>query len=67
MIKEEFLFPQFYVNKIPICDNCKSRLKDTGMMYMSNPPILEYKCENCEKFYTFKESDLKGEWKWRVI
>ena len=51
MIKEEYLFPQYFVNKIPICDDCKEPLKNTNQQLLSNPPLLIYKCPKCNKEY----------------
>ena len=67
MIRKQFLFPQFYINKIPYCDDCKIPLQSTGTVLMSSPPQYEYKCYNCGKEYSFKEDEIQGEWKWRAI
>lgn len=67
MIKNEFLIPEYYVNPIPICDDCSTRLEFTGTVYASNPPSYEYICPNCNKRYGFLESEIKGYWRWRTI
>lgn len=67
MIKEEYLFPQYFVNKIPICDDCNEPLKNTNQQLLSNPPLLIYKCPKCNKEYYYKESEIRGEWKWKTI
>lgn len=67
MIKQTFLFPQYYVQKTPYCDECSIPLVSTGVVYMSDPPLYEYKCSNCGKTYTYKETEIQGEWRWRSI
>lgn len=67
MIKEEFLIPEYYVNKVPMCDDCKVALKQEPYILMSNPAKYGYKCPKCNKEYYFFENELKGEWKWRTI
>lgn len=68
MIDKHYLFPECYVAKVPKCDDCKGIiLKQTGQILMSNPLQIEYKCPNCNKMYTYREDELQGEWKWRVI
>ena len=67
MIKKQFLIPECYVHKVPVCDNCNEVLVDTDIMNMSNPPQCKFVCPKCNKEYTFSEKDLRGEWKWRTI
>lgn len=67
MIKKQFLIPECYVHKVPVCDNCNEVLVDTGIMNMSNPSQCKFVCPKCNKEYTFFEKDLRGEWKWRTI
>ena len=67
MIDKHFLFPEFYIAKVPKCDECKVVLKQIGQMLMSNPVLIEYICPQCNKIYNYKETDLQGEWKWRAI
>jgi phage FluMu protein Com len=68
MIDKHFLFPEYYIAKVPKCDNCKGIiLKQTGQSFMAYPVLIEYKCPKCNKIYTFGEDELQGEWKWRVI
>ena len=67
MVEKQFLFPQYYINKILKCDICKEILINTGEVLMSNPPIYIYKCSNCNKTYNFKEDDIRGEWVWKTI
>lgn len=66
-IQKQFLFPECYVNKIPICDLCNVPLEDTNVMLASDPPYWVYKCPKCGKEYHFRESEIRGEWKWRTI
>lgn len=67
MIQKQFLFPEYYIKKIPTCDKCKTSLESTGTVLMSNPPLYVYKCPRCQEIYNIKEDDLQGEWKWRSI
>lgn len=68
MIDKHFLFPEFYIAKIPKCDDCKGIvLQQTGQILMSNPALIQYKCPNCGKIYDIREDELQGEWKWRAI
>lgn len=68
MIDKHFLFPEFYIAKIPKCDDCKGIvLRQTGQILMSNPPLIQYKCPSCGKIYDIREDELQGEWKWRAI
>ena len=67
MIKNHYLFPQFYIAKIPYCDECNIQLIQTGMELLTYPPMIEYKCERCNKIYNISQNDLEGEWKWRVL
>ena len=67
MIEKCFLFPEFYVAKVPKCDDCKVVLQDNNLMLATNPPQWQYVCPKCNKLYAFYEKDLKGEWKWRAI
>lgn len=67
MIKKSYLIPEFYIHKIPYCDDCDEQLKDTGIALMSNPPQYQYICPKCNKTYTFNDKDIQGEWKWRTI
>ena len=66
-IQKQFLFPEFYINKVPICDECNMQLVDTGVMLSSNPPYWIYRCSKCKKEYQVKESEIRCEWKWRTI
>lgn len=67
MIKQVFLFPQYYVHKQPICDDCGQELFSTGITLVSNPPLVEHICKKCGKTYNISETDLRGEWKWRTM
>lgn len=67
MIEKHFLFPQYYILKIPKCDDCKIQLQDTGRRLLSNPPICIYKCPKCNREYNYNESQIQGEWKWRTL
>lgn len=67
MIKNELLFPEYYVNPVPICDSCNINLEFTETVYLTNPQQYLYKCPKCSKKYTFLENEIKGYWKWRVI
>lgn len=68
MIKEQYLFPEFYINKIPKCDNCTDTiLEDTGARLASYPPKVILKCPKCFTEYNYTENELQGEWKWRTI
>lgn len=67
MIQKQFLFPQYYILKIPVCDDCNIKLQDTGRRLLSSPPISVYKCSKCNKEYHFRQGELEGEWKWRTI
>ena len=66
-IKKQFLIPECYVHKVPICDDCAQQLEDTGRRLMSNPPLCQFICKRCNKEYSFREHELQGEWKWRTI
>lgn len=66
-IKKQFLIPEYYIHKIPICDDCNVELEDTGRMLMSNPPLTVLKCSKCNKEYQINSYELQGEWKWRTI
>lgn len=67
MIEEHFLFPQYYIHKIPKCDTCKIELWNTNVELMSNPPQRVYQCPKCNEKYNISVDDLEGEWKWRMI
>lgn len=67
MIQKQFLFPEYYIKKVPTCDKCKISLESTGTVLMSNPPLYVYKCPRCQEIYNIREDDLQGEWKWRPI
>lgn len=67
MIEKHFLFPEYYVLKVPKCDDCKIELQDTGYMIMTNPPVKQYRCSKCGRLYNFNESDIQGNWKFRTI
>ena len=67
MIKKEFLFPHYYVHKIPYCDDCNIKLVNMNQRLLSYPPMDMYKCKQCGKEYTFNVNDLQGEWRWRTI
>lgn len=66
-IRKQFLIPECYINKIPICDDCGQLLEDTGRRLLSSPPRASYICKKCNKEYNFFEYELQGEWKWRTI
>lgn len=66
-IKKQFLIPECYIQKIPVCDNCGLPLQDTGRRLMSYPPKATFICNHCNKEHTFFENELQGEWKWRTI
>lgn len=67
MIEKQYLIPEFYINKVPKCDECKVRLEDTGARLLVDPPLFVYKCPNCGDEYKFYEEEIRGEWKWRTI
>lgn len=67
MIERHFLFPEYYVQKVAKCDECKIELQDTGVTIMSNPPIMQYNCPKCGKIYEFTKTELEGGWKWRIL
>lgn len=67
MIHKQFLIPEYYIHKIPMCDNCKIELESTETVLASYPPLYPYKCPHCGEIYNIREQDLKGEWKWRTI
>lgn len=67
MIDKVFLFPQYYIAKIPKCDDCKAQLVANGMQILTSPTQSVYHCPKCGKEYTFYDKDLQGEWKWRAI
>ena len=67
MIRKQFLIPECYINKIPICDDCQEILQNTGVQLLTSPPKYQLVCPKCSKSYTFNESELKGEWKWKTI
>ncbi len=66
-IHKQFLIPEFYIMKIPVCDECNIQLEDTNVMLPSYPPKYVYKCKQCGKEYNYTETELRGEWKWRTI
>lgn len=65
MIKEEKLIPEYYINRIPYCDDCNVRLIDTGRRLLSSPLQWSMKCPNCNKFYHINETELESEWVWK--
>lgn len=67
MIKKQFLIPEFYIHKIPYCDVCDRELEEQPYIVMTNPPQHTFKCPSCNKEYTYREDEVKGEWKWRTI
>lgn len=67
MIDKQFLFPEYYIAKIPKCDDCKVKLQDTGISLMTNPPQRQFVCPKCSKQYNIYENELQGEWRWRTI
>lgn len=67
MIKKQFLIPEYYVHKIPMCDDCRIELQFTGVELPSCPPLLQHQCPKCGKVYTIPREDLQGEWKWRTL
>lgn len=67
MIQKHFLFPQYYIHKVAICDNCKCELYFTGTELLTDPPIKVMKCPKCGKEYNIHPKELQGEWKWRAI
>lgn len=67
MIKKKYLFPEYYIHKVPYCDECNIPLKDTGQQLLVNPPISMHICPRCGKEYTFNVNELQGEWKWRTL
>lgn len=67
MIKNEYLVPEFYINKVPYCDKCSVELHTTGAMLLSNPAKIEYRCPKCNNVTHYSEDLLRGEWKWRTI
>lgn len=67
MIRKQYVYPECYINKIPICDDCKETLKDTGRRLMSNPPLIVLQCPKCKREYNYRENELQGEWKWKTI
>lgn len=67
MIKSQYLLPEFYIRKYPICDICNKELVKQSYELMTNPVTYVYKCPNCNKEYNYREDELRGEWKWRTI
>lgn len=68
MIEKQYVFPEFYINKVPKCDDCNNViLEDTGYRLTSNPPKIVLKCPKCNKEYTYYEHEVRGEWKWRTL
>lgn len=67
MIEKHFLFPECFVAKIPMCDECKVQLVDNNIMLPTAPPKWQFTCPKCNKEYAFYSNELKGEWKWRTI
>lgn len=67
MIKKQYLIPEAYINKIPYCDICDRPLEQKNEVLLSSPPMYMFKCPSCGKDYTFREDEVKGEWKWRTI
>jgi len=67
MISKHYLFPEFYIAKIPMCDDCKIQLQDDNLMLATQPPQWQYSCPKCGKLYSFYEKDLRGEWKFKTI
>lgn len=67
MIKKHYLFPEFYVAKIPYCDDCEVQLQNTGTQILSMPASDIYVCPKCNKKYYFSVGSLEGEWKWRIM
>lgn len=67
MIEKRFLFPECYVAKVPFCDDCKVQLSQSGVQVLTNPVKLQYICSKCHKEYYFLESEVQGEWKWRML
>ena len=67
MIEKKFLFPEYYILKIPKCDKCNVALKNNNMQLAIYPPKYEYECPECGNIYNFREDEVQGEWKWRTI
>lgn len=67
MIKTKFLFPEYYIQKIPMCDECNIELKRTGTAYMTDPVQLQYACPQCNKEYLYREEEVCGQWKLREL
>ena len=67
MIEKHFVFPEYYIVKVPLCDDCKVRLHDNNLMIATNPPQWQYSCPQCNKVYTFSSEELKGEWKFKAL
>ena len=50
MIEKQFVFPEYYINKVPKCDDCKNViLQDTGIRLTSYPPQMVLRCPNCNR------------------
>lgn len=67
MIKEKFLFPQYYIHRIPMCDDCNEELKRLPYELLSSPPQYQFQCPKCNKTYRYYDYQIQGEWKWREI
>lgn len=67
MIEKHFLFPEYYIHKIPKCDDCKEVLEDMHIELPVYPSRYKFICPKCNKIYEFTYKDLEGEWKWRTI
>lgn len=65
IIKEHKLVPDYYVEKIPVCDTCLLELELTNKSLASYPPKSVYKCPQCDKEYYIESYKLQGEWKWK--
>lgn len=66
MIKNHYLIPEYYIAKIPYCDDCNIPLTAQSYELLSSPPKKVFICANCNKEYYYLPSELQGEWKWRV-
>lgn len=67
MIQNHYLFPQFYICKVPYCDDCNIQLLSLNQTLLSDPPMQMFKCTKCGREYSYRADELQGEWKWRAL
>lgn len=62
MIKEVKKIPKYYLEKIPMCDECNIELIITGIELLCFPSRKIYQCTSCAKQYYFSNEELQGKW-----